>query len=112
MIEVSITSKAPDGVVTELGTIRIENVGGNEELADYSIQFGIDRYEAVGLYQRAIYGFPRLQYNVLGLLRQALETLDPEELTLEHAARSSNLARRRRGPLKEVQAWASRLRHH
>jgi hypothetical protein len=68
----------------ELGKITIENVTeGNGEHADYSVRFGIDKARAVGLHQRAIYAFPRRQYNVLALLLQALNTLEPDELKLD-----------------------------
>lgn len=79
MIEVIIKN---DGKA--LGKITIENVtpGESEKYADYSIRFGVDKNHATGIHQRAIYMFPRQEYNVLGLLLQALNTLDPEELRM------------------------------
>jgi hypothetical protein len=72
------------GSEVELGRITIENLTeGDGELADYSIRFGVDRHEAVGVHQRAILAFPRHKYNVFGLLLQALNTLDPRELELD-----------------------------
>ncbi len=68
----------------ELGKITVENItDGDGETADYSVRFGIDKIRAVGLYQRGIYAFPRKEYNVLALLLQALNTLEPEELKLD-----------------------------
>lgn len=79
MIEVSIKS---DG--RSLGTIKIENVSENPdaEFADYSIRFGVNKNQASGVHQRAIYNFPRTRYNVLALVLQALNTLEPEFLEL------------------------------
>lgn len=79
MIEVRITH---DG--EEIGLIQIERVGdrlGGD--ADYSIKFGVERIASVGTHRRAMLAFPRRQYNVLALLRQALNTLEPDELKLE-----------------------------
>lgn len=97
MIEVKLTSR--DGKL-ELGRIRIENQEVHEDgTADYSVQFAVDRVGAVGLHQRSIRHFPRDKYNVLALLRQALETLDPKELKLEPGTTSSDMAREKRGAL-------------
>ena len=79
MIEVIIRIKGGK----ELGKITIENlVGEDTEYAEYSVRFGVDKAMGVGLHQRGIWGFPRRQYNVLALLLQALNTLEPEELKL------------------------------
>ena len=81
MIEVIIRHA---GSEVELGRIEIENLEtGDEEFGNYSVRFGVDRNEAVGLHQRAMLNFPRDQYNVLGLLLQALNTLEPGELELD-----------------------------
>lgn len=67
----------------EIGRIEIENVQVNEDgTADYAIRFGVEKIAGVGMHTRAIFGFPREKYNVLALLRQALETLEPEDLEL------------------------------
>lgn len=88
MIEVNITSK---GGKHELGRVTIENMEtGTLEKADYSVEFGVDTAEGFAVYQRAIYSFPRKQYNVLGLLRLALSTLEEEELTLDGDPDSSS----------------------
>jgi hypothetical protein len=83
MIEVIIRVK--DAVdQPALARIEIENVSGDDfVLADYSVRFGVDKTAEVGLHQRAIYGFPRKKYNVLALLRQALLSLEPEDLELQ-----------------------------
>lgn len=81
MIEVRIKSKAG---THELGLIRIENMEtGSLKEADYSIEFGVDTAAGFAVYQRAIYRFPRKEYNVLGLLRLALSTLEEKELSLD-----------------------------
>lgn len=94
MIEVVISDQHG-----ELAKIRIENVEiHDDKTADYSIQFAVDRINAVGLYRRAVYRFPRSQLNVLALVRQALSTLEEKELRLEQPY-SSNMARRFRRAL-------------
>lgn len=81
MIEVLIRHKE-SGV--ELGRIDIENVtDGDGDHADYSINFGVDRIGAVGVHRRSIFHFPRKQFNVLALVRQVLNTLEPEELKFD-----------------------------
>lgn len=86
---------------TVLGKITIENVSGDDTHADYSVKFAADRLGAIGLQRRAVYAFPRTKYNVLALLLQALNTLEPPELELEDGVSSSNLANsfRNRGSL-------------
>lgn len=91
MIEVIIRHQ---GTQQELGRITIENTGGTEELGDYAIKFGVEKIASVGIHTRGIWGFPRLQYNVLALLKQALDSLDEDELRLKGGASSSDLARR------------------
>ncbi|QEM40884.1 MAG: hypothetical protein [Phage AS32] len=81
MIEVIIRHKESK---TELGRIEIENLtDGDGDYADYSIRFGVERIGAVGIHQRSIINFPRKQFNVLALVRQALKTLEPEELKFD-----------------------------
>ena len=82
MIEVVIRHKESGA---ELGRITIENLtdDGNADVADYSVQFGVEKIGSVGLHRRGVLAFPRKQYNVLALLRQALATLEPAELELE-----------------------------
>lgn len=69
----------------EVGLIRITNLTKEKDLeyADYSIEFGVDTGAGFAVYQRSIYSFPRKEYNVLGLIYQALATLDPKELRLD-----------------------------
>jgi hypothetical protein len=77
-IEVVIRHK---GTEVELAHIEIENLSyQNAETADYSVRFGVHKGEGTGLHQRGIYAFPRRKYNVLALLLQALNTLEPTEL--------------------------------
>lgn len=79
MIEVRITH---DG--DEIGLIKIERVDDRlSGAADYSVQFGVERIASVGTHRRGILNFPRREYNVLALLRQALATLEPDDLRLE-----------------------------
>lgn len=80
MIEVIIRHK---GSKAELGRIEIENVGGTEDEGDYSVRFGVERIKAVGIHRRGFLSFPRKKYNVMALLLQALNTLEPDELELE-----------------------------
>lgn len=69
---------------TDLARIDIENLTDNaDDLADYSVRFGVEKIDSVGIHQRAMHNFPRLKYNVLGLVLQALNTLEPSELELE-----------------------------
>lgn len=100
-----------------LGHIEIKNLDGETgaPLADYSVKFAVERGSAVGLHARHVDLFPRRQYNVLALVRQALMTLEPKELKLEEgfdvdeATVSTDLARRLRGALREIQAGVRRL---
>lgn len=95
MIVVKITDDK-DG--RELGVVRIERMGfSSSEFEDYSVQLGVDTGEGLATYQRSVEHFPRKKYNVLGLLRLALDTLEEKELTLDadpDAGHSSNLVRR------------------
>lgn len=101
MIEVTIKDD-----YGELGRIRIDHIDGTE-LADYTVEFAIDRHRAVGLHARSIRSFPRTKYNALALLKQALETLDPRELELERGTSASDLARRFRRVIPAFQARKS-----
>lgn len=81
MIEVIVRNPATG---LELARIEIKNlVTYDDETADYSVQFAVERGMAVGLHQRGVDKFPRKHYNVLALLRQVLNTLEPKELELE-----------------------------
>ena len=104
MIEVIIRHK---GSKTELGRIEIENTElGDTELGTYAVRFAVDRIAEVGLHNRAIHNFPRLKFNVLALLRQALATLEEEELKLPDETSASDLARQVRGIGKALQRWS------
>lgn len=95
MIEVNI--KTSDGQ-HELARITIEKQPSDKkEYGDYSLRFAVDTGEGFATYQRSAYNFPREKYNVLGLIKLALETLEEKELTLDakpDARRSSSVARR------------------
>ena len=81
MIEVIILHKETQ---TELARLEIENVTpGDGEYADYSVQLGVEKGRSVGVHQRGIFGFPRKQYNVLALVLQALNSLDPRDLQFD-----------------------------
>ena len=108
MIEVIISDE--DG---ELGRITLERLTDHaDSSSDYSVRFAVERIGAVGLHQRSLYNFPRLRYNVLALLLQALQTLDKNELELEDGISASDMARRQHRTLPALQAWKSRLRHN
>lgn len=69
------------GSGAELAKVTIENLTeGDGDLADYSVRFGVEKGRSVGVHQRGVFAFPRKKYNVLALLLQALNTLDPREL--------------------------------
>jgi hypothetical protein len=82
MIEVIIRHVDTD---SELARVEIENISPSSQdvLGTYSIRFAVERISSIGLHQRLIDNFPKRQYNVLALLRQALMTLDNDELKLE-----------------------------
>ena len=69
----------------ELAKITIENVSddGDGEFANYSVRFGVEKGQSVGIHQRGILNFPRKKYNVFALLLQALNTIDPSELEFD-----------------------------
>jgi hypothetical protein len=75
VIEVKITCKGSD-----LGLVRISNIDMNKDgTADYVVEIIVERGDSIGIHNRVIHSFPRSEYNVLGLLKQALETLSEEE---------------------------------
>ena len=97
----------------ELGRIEIERIEDfPDDSADYAARFAVERAGAVGLHRRPIYRFPRTHTNILGLLLAALNTLTEEELTLEDGTSASDLERRQRGTLPEIQGGESRLRDY
>lgn len=99
----------------ELARMYVRNMTGTEVDADYSVQLGVERGKAVGLHQRMLYGFPRLELNVWGLLHWILRDIseqNPEILELEDGTSPRDLERRQRGAMRAIQAWASSLRNH
>lgn len=107
MIEVLITND-----YGELARMRISNLDGDVDEASYSVEFAVNRVGDTALFQRGIFRFPRNKFNVLALLKQALETLDEGELKLDGTISPSDMERRQRGALRSLQAWTSRLHHH
>ena len=110
-----------------IGYIEIKNLNTQprtpqekpNEFADYNIKYAVERGSAVGTHVRNIYGFPRKYYNVFALVLQALNTLDEKELKLERdfdpdeeTTVSPDLARRLRGPLREISSRFGRLHHN
>ncbi len=98
----------------ELARIEIENAGGNLYEGEYIVRFAVSRgKEWVGLHNRSFGAFPRTQYNVLALLMQALNTLDPKELELESDVDPSDLEREVRRALPALSGKADGAnRHH
>lgn len=104
MIEVVITKNAGK---FELARVRMTNLTSSLDpsYGDYSLEFAVNTIDGVAIYQRSVYAFPRKEYNVLGLMKLALETLDEKELSLDgdpdgpDARHSSNLARGLERPL-------------
>ena len=76
-IEVIVRHK---GTEIELARLEIENVGLEDEYGDYSVRLLVHKGQGTGVHQRGITNFPRKKYNVLALLLQALNTLEPSEL--------------------------------
>jgi hypothetical protein len=92
MIEVTVRHEGE----LDLAVMRITRVEdrGNG-LADYVVEIVVERGQAIGIHNRVIHSFPRQRYNVLGLLKLALETLTEEEMRIEGGfSRPSDLARR------------------
>lgn len=97
----------------ELGKITLEKITDHPDgSADYSARFAVDRCGAVGIHQRRLDNFPRLEYNSLALLLQALNTLTEQELRLEDGISPPDMARQERGTLSEIQAGEGKLHHH
>lgn len=81
MITVTVTKS---GGKHELARIEIENVtGSTQETGEYSVRFVVDTGSGPAIYQRRIDSFFRRRYNVLALLRIALDTLMEKELSLD-----------------------------
>jgi len=83
----------------ELAHIRMENLttSTDPEYGDYSVQIAVNTGAGVAMYQRAVHNFPRKRFNVLGLMKIALDTLNEKELYLDadpDAPSTSDLARR------------------
>lgn len=86
----------------ELAKITIENVSDSAgEFGNYSVRFGVEKGRSVGVHQRGLVGFPRMKFNVLGLLLQALLSLDPRELEWDGEWENPN-------PPKNVLPWRRR----
>lgn len=111
MIEVKITKDGQPIAHMEIKHIPDVEPVDLPNWATYKIKYAVERGTAVGMHTRTIYGFPRKYYNVLALVLQALNALSEKELKLEHnfdpdeASVSTDLARKQRGALREIQAW-------
>lgn len=114
MIEVVVHGTTKNGKPQELAYIKIERLESDDlNTGDYVVEFAVERVGAIGFHRRMIYGFPRTKYNVLGLLRQALSTLEMEELETESETGSSDLEREVRGIGAALPREASNpVRHH
>ncbi len=79
MIQVSIRENSK-----EYALITIEKLETFPDgTADYSVKFVAHRGTAIGIHQRVLHYFPHRKYNVLAMLKQALETLSESELEME-----------------------------
>lgn len=108
MIEVRISDEGG-----ELGKITLEKITDHPDgTADYSARFAVDRVGAVGIHQRHLDNFPRLEYNALALLLQALNTLTEQELRLEDGISPPDMAGEKRRTFAEIQAWEGKLHNH
>ena len=93
MIEVSVKVNGVEVAVAEIVNVKMHDDG----TADYVATFEVDRMGARGRHRKPLFGFPRTQYNVLGLLKLALDSLHPRDLELEtDGTGTSDLARRQR----------------
>jgi hypothetical protein len=107
MIEVRVSIPTGQGD-HEIALIKMSRVSmtPDRQHGDYHILFGVETGEGIAVYQRHVDNFPRTQYNVLGLLRIALETLEQKELSLDrdpdNAGYSPDLARRLERALRQV----------
>jgi hypothetical protein len=114
MIEVIILKNGEPLATVEIKNVQVHSDG----TADYRVLFAVERGSAVGIHRRPIFRFPRKRLNALALLRQALNTLDEKELELERdfnpdeTTVSTDLARRLRGAMREIQREVSRLHRH
>lgn len=101
MITVTVTKS---GGKHELARIEIENVTGSaQETGEYSVRFVVDTGSGPAIYQRRIDSFYRRRYNVLALLRIALETLMEQELSLDRDPYQD--ARRENRSRKSLPRW-------
>lgn len=113
-VRVVIQHETDDGEMYELANIiisRIEPTFDEAEQADYEVIFGHNNVEAAEVFTRHIKQFPRLTLNVLALVKSALSTLNPKDLQLDGEL-SGYMARRQPRTLRQIQAWADRLRDH
>jgi hypothetical protein len=82
VVSIMVTPDPGESGMRKTGSISIEEIGVHREdgTADYVVKFSADRVSGTGYHRRAIHRFPKDQFNHLALLRQALMTLDEEEL--------------------------------
>ena len=111
MIEVTITHKDDTGS-RGLGRIEIFHMEEDNrpypddaEFGDYEVRLATGNWMDASISRRGLRGFKRLKYSVFAMLYQALqEFTDNEELFHLDARVSSNVARRQRGAVREIQA--------
>lgn len=90
----------------ELARIQIHNIERHpDSTADYGVRFVVERGAAVGMHMRVVHCFPRNEYNALALVRQALATLEEEELKLEQSGDPRDMARKQRRALPKIPRW-------
>lgn len=109
MIRVVITHEGKHGGTFELGQIRINRVPekgapDDEENGDYFVEMSVKRGDDLGLYRRPLPSFPRLKFNVMGLIMEALaQFTDNEEAFNLDDRGTSDVARRRQGVMRRIQ---------
>jgi hypothetical protein len=110
VIEIKVTTHNGE---TELAKMEIERVGGNRWSGNYTVRIVVNRGKrSFGIHQRGFDYFSRIEYNVLGLIRQALNTLDEKELRLESDVSSTDMEREERGALPALPGKTEGSVHH
>jgi hypothetical protein len=98
-----------DGVQQELAALKIERIAPTFDeaiWADYQVGISYHDIDESHLRRRTLQDFPRRHINVLGLVKLAINTLTPEEITL-HGDLPGHLAGRQHRALPEIQAWTN-----
>lgn len=82
MIKVLVYLNDESHQLAELQISRLETMDNNDGVYEYNVQIAVDRVSNVQYIQRTIW-HRRDIYNVLGLLLEALESLDFDSLLLD-----------------------------